>query len=274
MTPRNSHIKGAPCWVDLSTSDQGKARDFYTQLLGWTVEEPNPEFGGYFNFLLDGTRVAGCMGRMDGQQGPDAWGVHLSTPDARQTLADAKARGAHVVVDAMDVGDLGTMAAIADPGGAVTGAWQPGAHPGFVRVYEDGAPTWFELHTHKYDEVVAFYKDVFGWVTETQPEDQTPGFRYTLVKDGETPICGVMDDSNFTPKDTPSRWLVYFGVADCAASAARITELGGTIVREPEDTPYGRLCAAQDPTGALFNLMQANREAPAGLEPAGSQTSA
>ena len=41
---------GAPCWMDLSTSDTAAARSFYTGLFGWTADEPQEEFGGYFMF--------------------------------------------------------------------------------------------------------------------------------------------------------------------------------------------------------------------------------
>src|SRR5579884_1876896 len=119
-------VEGAPCWVDLTTADPARARDFYTALFGWTAEEPNAEFGGYFNFLKDGVRIAGCMGKMPGHEAPDVWSVHLCTPDARRTLRQAQAHGGQVLVEAMDVGDLGTMSVVADPSGAVVGAWQPG----------------------------------------------------------------------------------------------------------------------------------------------------
>jgi uncharacterized protein len=33
-----------------------------------------------------------------------------------------------------------------------------------------------------------------------------------------------------------------------------ITEHGGSVLRPAEDTPYGRLASAADPTGAVFNL--------------------
>jgi predicted enzyme related to lactoylglutathione lyase len=265
MTRPTAYAKGAPCWIDLTTSDPGKARNFYSALFGWTAEEPNAEFGGYFNFRKDGSRVAGCMGKMPGQEGPDVWSVHLSTPNARQTLKDAQAHGGRVTVDAMDVADLGTMSVITDPSGAAVGAWQPGTHPGFGVVYEDNAPTWFELHSRGYKAAVDFYREVFGWNTVIASD--TNELRYTLLQAGETPLAGIMDDTGHTPDSVPSHWVVYFGVADADAVTARIKQLGGSITMEPMDTPYGRLAGAVDPCGAAFNLMQANREAPAGLEP-------
>jgi predicted enzyme related to lactoylglutathione lyase len=33
-----------------------------------------------------------------------------------------------------------------------------------------------------------------------------------------------------------------------------IADNGGAVVRGAEDTPYGRLAAATDPTGVIFNL--------------------
>jgi len=61
MPKRQNAPIGAPCWVDLMTSDTQHSRDFYCELFGWTAEEPNEDFGGYFNFQLDAVRVAGCM---------------------------------------------------------------------------------------------------------------------------------------------------------------------------------------------------------------------
>ena len=39
------------------------------------------------------------------------------------------------------------------------------------------------------------------------------------------------------------------------ASLAKVVELGGSVTQPAEDTPYGRLAGAVDPTGAPFKLM-------------------
>src|SRR5919107_1672498 len=51
---------GAPCWMDLVTSDVETSVAFYTQLFGWTCEEAG-EPAGYRYFLLDGRAVGGVM---------------------------------------------------------------------------------------------------------------------------------------------------------------------------------------------------------------------
>ena len=261
MPARESAPAGAPCWVDLMTSDPARSREFYTQLFGWTAEEPNPQFGGYFNFRKDGVRVAGCMGSEPGSGVPDTWSVYLAVDDVAKTLEGAAGHGGQIVVPAMPVGDLGTMAMITDNSGAAIGLWQPGLHKGFGLLAEPGAPGWFELFTRDYPATVSFYRDVFDW--DTQVAGDTPEFRYTLLVNGDEQLAGIMDASGFLAPGEPARWSVYFGAADTEATLAAVTRLGGSVVSPAQDTPYGRLAEAADPTGARFKLVGPNEAMPA-----------
>src|SRR5688572_27456235 len=110
MSERDSAPLGAPCWVDLLTSDPDRSRAFYGQLFGWKSEEAGEEYGGYITFLRDGLPVAGAM-RNDGQAGvPDHWSVYLSTDNAQATAEAAAAHGGQVLVPAMEIKDVGSMA--------------------------------------------------------------------------------------------------------------------------------------------------------------------
>lgn len=253
MPARETAPIGAPCWVDLMTSDTDRSRAFYSQLFGWTAEEPAEEFGGYFSFSKDGVLLAGCMASQPDSGMPDVWSVYLASDDARKTVDAAAANGGEVHVAPMDVGDIGTMAVIGDSGGAAVGVWQPGRHQGFGLLGEPGTPTWFELHTRDYQSAVAFYRNVFRW--DTHVASDTPEFRYTTLGSGDGQLAGVMDASAFLPDGVPAHWSVYFGVEDTDAALAKIVELGGSIVMPAEDTPYGRLATAADPTGAIFKLV-------------------
>ncbi|MEA2685876.1 MAG: uncharacterized protein QOE93_1071, partial [Actinomycetota bacterium] len=261
MPTRETAPIGAPCWVDLMTSDTERARAFYCELFGWEAEDPNEEFGGYFNFTRDGVRVAGGMANPPESGTPDVWSVYLATDDAEKTVEAATANGAQVYVAPMVVGDFGTMAMIGDPTGAAIGIWQPGVHKGFGVVTESRAPSWFELHTRDHDTAVGFYRDVFHW--ETQAVSDTPEFRYTLQVEGESQLAGVIDASSFLPDGVPAHWTVYFGTDDADATLAKIVELGGSVIQPAEDTPYGRLAVAADPTGAIFRLVAPNAAMPA-----------
>jgi len=261
MPTRENAPIGAPCWVDLMTSDTERARAFYGELFGWAAEEPAEEFGGYFNFTKNGVLVGGCMSSGADAPVTDVWSIYLASDDARKTIDTAAANGGQVAVPAMDVGDLGTMAMVSDPGGAVIGVWQPGLHKGFGIFGEAGTPSWFELHTRDFEKAVTFYRDVFHW--DTSSVSDTPEFRYTMLVDGENGLAGIMDASGFLPAGVPAHWSVYFGVDDTDAALATTVDLGGSIVNPAEDTPYGRLATAVDPSGAQFKLVAPNEAMPA-----------
>jgi len=244
---------GAPCWVDLFTSDPERSQAFYEELFGWTAVASGEEFGGYVNYFKDGVPVAGSM-KNDGAAGmPDVWSVYLSTPDAAATVDAVLAKGGQVLLPPMQVADLGTMAMLGDAGQAAVGCWQPGEFNGFGVLAEPGTATWFELHTRDYDASVEFYREVFGW--DTHVAGDSPEFRYTTLGEGDGQLAGIMDASAHLPDGVPAHWAVYFGSEDTDATLARIVELGGSVVRPAEDTPYGRIAMAADPTGASFRLV-------------------
>ena len=198
MPKRDSAPIGAPCWIELFTSDTDKGRAFYGELFGWTSEQTGEEFGGYINFFKDGVPVGGCM-RNDGSTGvPNLWSVYLATDDAQKVTDAAPAHGGEVIVPAMQVADLGSMAVVTDPGGASIGGWQPGLNKGFGILDEPGAPSWFELHTRDYDASVRFYEDVFKW--DAHAVSDSPEFRYTTLGEGDDALAGIMDATASCPR--------------------------------------------------------------------------
>jgi len=246
---------GAPCWMDLLTSDTERARAFYAEVFGWTAGEAAEQFGGYFMFMRDGVPVAGGMPKqpgMPGTAGPDLWGLYLSVADAKGTVDAAIAHGGTLVVAPMDVADLGTQAIVADPGGATVGLWQARAFPGFSAYGEPGTLGYAERMTRHYETAVAFYRDVFGWDGRVMGDKDE--FRLTALQDDGETIAGIMDASGFLPAGAPESWTVYVKVPDTDAALATITRLGGTVTEPAVDTPYGRLAAAADPTGARFKV--------------------
>lgn len=261
MPTRETAPNGAPCWVDLMTSDVDRAREFYGQLLGWTSNEPSEEFAGYFMFSKDGVPVAGGMPAMPDAGPPNIWSVYLSTDDATKATEVATAKGAQVIAPPMAIADLGTMVVLVDPTGAVIGAWQPNTFGGFGVLADPGTPGWFELLTRDHAGAVDFYRAVFDW--DTRPMSDTDEFRYTTANDGDTMLAGVMDASSFLPEGVPAHWSVYFAVADTDATIAQLTGLGGSVEQPAEDTPYGRIAVVADPMGARFKLVGPNAQTPA-----------
>jgi predicted enzyme related to lactoylglutathione lyase len=250
--PARQTPTGAPCWLDLFSSDTDRAEEFYGRLFGWTAEHSGPEFGNYINFDLAGARVAGMMHNAGDQGMPDTWNLYFSTPDAKATAEAVSAAGGVVHMEPTQVADLGTMAMVGAPDGAVLGLWEPGTFAGYGVHNQAGAPMWHELHTRDYAGALDFYRSVLGWTTQVVGD--TDDFRYSAMAVGDTQYAGVMDASAYYPEGVPPVWLTYIAVDDVDATLTLVQELGGTIQEQPQDTPFGRLAQIADPTGAVIKI--------------------
>ncbi|GEE01208.1 hypothetical protein nbrc107696_16540 [Gordonia spumicola] len=250
--PAHTPASTAPIWFDLASSDPGRAADFYTTLFGWTADEPSAEFGGYQNFRRDGALVAGLGPAQDG--GPaDVWTVYFRSDDIPATLEAAEAAGGTVIASAMQIGDLGSMAVLADPAGGAFGLWQPGTHAGFSTMGEPGAPYWFDEMSMDYDASKAFYETTFGW-TLTEIGEGTEGGpgQYSQVLIGGEAQAGIMAAAGMLGEGHPSFWQVYITVDDVPTTLDRVVELGGAVLMPADDTPFGVLASFKDPLGSAI----------------------
>jgi len=258
--PQPDIAPGAPCWIDLLTSDPDGAQAFYAELFGWTYEIGDVEkYNGYITASKDGRSVAGIM-KNDGTSGsPDTWTTYLRVEDIGATADAAAASGGQVLMAPMAVPEQGQMAMIMDSSGAAVGLWQFGGHTGFQLAAEPGSAVWHELLTRDYSGAVKFYQDVFGWNTDVMSD--TPEFRYTTLGAGEDARAGIMDAAGFLPEGVPAHWQVYLGTADADAAVAKAVSMGGTVIEPAADTPFGRVALLADPTGAVFRIHQGMPEA-------------
>ncbi len=252
MPKRSEYAAGTPSWIDLGSPDTEASAAFYTALFGWTANvEENPDAGGYVMFLQDDQPVAG-MGPLQMEGQPPAWSTYVTVDDADKTAAIAKEAGATVLLEPMDVLDVGRMAIFMDPFGAVISVWQPRAHQGAGLVNEPNTLCWNELATRDVDGSKDFYNKLFGWNANTA---DFGGMTYTELKVGDDTIAGMLEMGDNFPPEVPPHWLTYFSVADTDAIAAKAAELGGTIVAPPNDIPPGRMSVIADPHGATFAVL-------------------
>ena len=145
--------------------------------------------------------------------------------------------------------DAGRMAFVMDPSGAPVALWQAGQHIGASLVNEPGTINWNELITTD-PAAAAFYQAVVGLTTSKM--DMGAG-EYTLFEADGQMVGGT------TPPQmpgTPNHWHVYFGAANADATVAKATELGGSVLVPPFDTPVGRMAVIADPQGAVFSIIQ------------------
>jgi predicted enzyme related to lactoylglutathione lyase len=248
---------GTPSWVELSTPDPVASAEFYGAVMRWNATEPGPveETGGYQMFQQDEQRIAGLMRHMQEGQ-PTAWATYFSVADADDIAAKVKAAGGSVVVDPMDVTDIGRMAFFVDPAGAVFGVWQPKSFAGADLVDEPNSLCWNEVLTRDGQAERAFYPAVFGWTAGRAPFEGAPESYVVWELDGK-PVGGMMEMTDeYFPPEVPPHWAVCFAVADCDATVATAREHGATVTTEPMDMPIGRFANLIDPQGASFSVMK------------------
>jgi predicted enzyme related to lactoylglutathione lyase len=255
MNERASYAPGTPSWVDLGTPDIEAAIEFYGGLFGWDVPESEnaEQTGGYRQAMLRGKPVAGMMPLMQEGQ-PPAWSSYISVEDADATMAKVKEAGGSVMVEPMDVMDLGRMAVFADPTGAVLGVWQPGTFVGAEIVNEPGALSWNEVNTRDTAAAKDFYGSVFGW--DFEDNDMGEMGTYTTLKLAGEMVGGMFDMvGRGVPEEIPAHWMIYFAVEDTDATVAQAKQAGGSVMVEPMEVPAGRFAILTDPHGASFAVI-------------------
>ncbi|MFD3874881.1 VOC family protein [Streptomyces sp. NPDC058623] len=251
---------GTPCWIDLFVPDQQAALDFYCDLFGWQGEVGPAEQGGYSVCTLKGKPVAGIMkalnpdGSVPDPLPPTVWTTYLSTDAIDSTLKSVTDAGGTVMMGPMGVMDLGRMAVVADPTGAVVGLWEPGTFDGAGIVNEHGALIWNELTTVDVAAAAAFYASVLPVTTAASEMPGTEG--YTEFKVGGRAVAGLMGPDNLPP-GTPPHWLPYFHVDSVDEIQAAATRAGGNVIAPAFDMPVGRMAVLTDPQGGPFAVITA-----------------
>lgn len=119
--------------------------------------------------------------------------------------------------------------------------------------YAPGTPCWVDLGTPDIEDAAQFYGALFGWsVEEGENAEQTGGYRQATLR--SKPVAGVMP---LMQEGQPPAWSTYVSVADADATAAKVTEAGGSVLAEPMDVlDLGRMAVFADPTGAVFGIWQ------------------
>jgi predicted enzyme related to lactoylglutathione lyase len=116
--------EGVFVWDELGTTDVEGAARFYGDVFGWTTTDMGDEYGGYKIFQLGETRVAGLMALPDASM-PAGWQPYVAVEDADATTAKAKQLGGSALMEPMDVANVGRIAVLRDPQGAVFGIIKP-----------------------------------------------------------------------------------------------------------------------------------------------------
>lgn len=259
MADFDSHQPGTFCWPELTTTDQKAAVAFYRELFGWGLNEqplgPGPD-QVYSMFQIRGRDVAAAssMQAEQRQQGvPPYWGSYVATSSADASVAKATSLGATALAPPFDVMDVGRMAILQDPTGAMISVWQARKHVGARVLNEPGALCWTELSTKDPAAAGKFYAALFGWTAKASAMGDMG--TYTEFSADGTTVGGMMQMPQGMEK-IPSYWMPYFYVASCNAAVGRANELGARSLVQPTDLPgeRGRFAILADPQRAVFGV--------------------
>ncbi|MEA5464457.1 VOC family protein [Leptothoe sp. PORK10 BA2] len=256
MGIRDSYENGVFSWVDLMTSEPMEAKQFYTELFGWTFQDMPMDTGGVYSMAFKGDRSVAAISAIPPNMAmPPCWQTYITVEDLEATVQSWQDNGGSVEMAPFDVMDAGRMAVVKDPTGAVVSLWQAKSHIGAGLVNEVNTFCWTELQTRGADKAAEFYQAVFGW--ELEVDEKPPNYISTKVKGHYN--CGMFDMNKANlPAEIPSTWAVYFNVANLDESLAIVNRLGGKALMEPIDIEPGRFTTIMDPQGATVALMQAN----------------
>lgn len=258
MAHMDKHEPGSICWLELATTDQAAAKEFYSALFGWTPEDsPIGPDAVYTIFKLQGRDAAACYTLREDQKAmgvPPNWLVYIAVKSTDDAAARAKELGGTILAGPFDAGQFGRMAIIQDPTGAVFAVWQALTHTGIKVTGVDGAFSWIDLSTDDPQRASKFYADLFGWQMVLSDED--PEHDYIHIKNGEHFIGGIPPARDRQP-GVPPHWLVYFHTSDCDTFGGKAEQMGARLLLKPMTMEeVGRMAIAADPQGAVFAMFE------------------
>jgi predicted enzyme related to lactoylglutathione lyase len=118
--------EGALCWADLNTPDAEQASRFYANWLGWTFETGKDGYRHIINGTSKDDMIGGIPAQMQVPPGtPAHWMSYFHVADCKASAVKATQLGASAIVPADLMPDVGIIAVLADPQGAVFALYQP-----------------------------------------------------------------------------------------------------------------------------------------------------
>jgi predicted enzyme related to lactoylglutathione lyase len=111
--------------VELNTTDVSKAKNFYSKLFTWKLEDMQTEMGFTYTMISVGEGTGGGMLKQMMPGAPSIWLPYVGVDDIEAATKKAKSLGATIMKDVTEVGEFGWLSIIVDPTGAHLGLWKP-----------------------------------------------------------------------------------------------------------------------------------------------------
>ena len=110
-------------YVQLQTQDREKAKTFYKELFGWTLDERQTPVGPYVEVFSGQDKIAGIVAHPD-SSAPSSWVPYINVTDMKPVVERARTLGATVVQGPTQLPDKSWFSLIIDSAGAKFGLHQ------------------------------------------------------------------------------------------------------------------------------------------------------
>ena len=110
--------------IELQTKDLAKAKDFYSMLFDWKLEDMPLSDGGSYTMINVGEGTGGGMFANPDPSVPSHWLAYVGVEDIQAATDKARELGATVVRDVTEGSDYGWFSVVIDPTGAAIALWQ------------------------------------------------------------------------------------------------------------------------------------------------------
>jgi len=242
-------------WFDLMTTDAQAAKQFYSEIMGWTAQ---PWQGGGYDLWLAGDQPVGGMVELDAAERKAGtrphWNGFVSTSDIEETTRMAKELGGKILSPIQDIPEVGKFASIEDPQGARFSVLQGRESAGAPTPDALGHYGWSELNTTDWKSAWKFYSALFGWVkTASMDMGEEFGEYFMFGVDSQRSLGGMSNAAKMMKE--PAHWLHYANVRSVDESVKAIAAKGGKVLNGPMDVPGGdRIAQCKDPRGGYFAI--------------------
>ncbi len=116
-----------------------------------------------------------------------------------------------------------------------------------------GSFVWCELLTTDTAAADAFYRKVVGWTTVPFAPDGSYSVFNNPSGAGVAGLTTLPEGAKLM--GAPPNWMMYVGTPNVDDTAMRVAQLGGRVLKQPDDIPNtGRFAVVQDPYGAVFGI--------------------
>lgn len=248
MVDIDEHATGVPIWIDAmvaSAEELAALKEFYSGVFSWTWDH-GPAETGYYSIARHHGRAVMGLGQMEATSGTIL--TYFSTGDTASSVALAETLGATVIVGPTPIMDLGTMALLLDPTGAVHGLWQPREFHGFGALYEVNAPGWFD-HVSADPAAAARY---YGALTGHALLEPEPGLRILTI--GDEWFASLSSPQVLAGQ---THWNPVFIVNSLAETRDAVIAGGGTVLVEEMPVPGSAISAFLEPVcGNVLTVMR------------------